>query len=139
MFVSVPLVGAAGLVVVLAGAILLGVGLWRGSIRAAALVVAIAVILIAAAPWLPFLRERLFSWLEQTALPLMERHPWIWTAVFLLVLLPPAWKVAEWVAPRLRRRADQVLLRVRGVRAGRSQEQPLPVEGGRTQPPLPTG
>jgi patatin-related protein len=130
MFVSVPLVGAAGLVVLLAGAILLGVGLWRGSIRAAALVAALAVILIATAPWLPFVRERLFSWLQQTALSLMERHPWIWTALFLLVLLPPAWMLTGLVAPRLRGRAGWLRRRRRASDAatdtGATREPPVP-------------
>jgi patatin-related protein len=102
MFVSVPLVGAAGLVVLLIGAILLGVGLWRRATPIAGLVLALAVILIAAAPWLPFLHDRLFSWLEHTALPFIEQHAWIWTALFLLVLVPPVWMLVGWIAPRFR-------------------------------------
>jgi hypothetical protein len=88
MFVSVPLVGAFGLAVLLDGAILLGVGLWRRTIPVAGLVVALVVILLAAAPWLPFGHERLFSWPERTALPFIEQHAWIWTALFLFVLVP---------------------------------------------------
>jgi patatin-related protein len=102
MFVSVPLVGAAGLVLLLAGAILLGVGLWRRVTPIAGLVVALAVILLAAAPWLPFLHDRLFSWLERTALPFIEQHAWIWTALFLLVLVPPVWMVVDKIPWRRR-------------------------------------
>jgi patatin-related protein len=91
MFVSVPLVGAAGLVLLLVGATLLGVGLWRRAIPIAGLIVALVIILLAAAPWLPFLHDRLFSWLERTALPFIEHHAWIWTALFLFVLVPPVW------------------------------------------------
>ena len=53
MFVSLPIVGTAGLAVLLNGAILLGIGLWRRSLYAAGFVVAIAVAFIAGAPWLP--------------------------------------------------------------------------------------
>jgi hypothetical protein len=57
MFVSIPIVGTVGLSVLLTGAILLGIGLWRRSLYAAGLVVAIsAAVVIAAAPWLPYLR-----------------------------------------------------------------------------------
>ena len=94
MFVSIPIVGTVGLVVLLTGAILLGIGLWRRSLYVAGLVVAIAIALIAAAPWLPYLHRHLFSWLEKTAVPFMDHHAWIWTALFLLVLLPPVWMIA---------------------------------------------
>jgi len=40
MFVSIPIVGTVGLAVLLTGAILLGIGLWRRSLYAAGLVVA---------------------------------------------------------------------------------------------------
>jgi hypothetical protein len=108
MFVSIPIVGTAGLAVLLTGAILLGIGLWRRSLYAAGLVVAIAIALIAAAPWLPYLHRHLFSWLEKTAVPYMDHHAWIWTALFLLVLLPPAWMIAgEFTRRRLRQQAAE--------------------------------
>lgn len=103
MFVSIPIVGTVGLAVVLTGAVLLGVGLQRRALYVAGLVAAIALILIAAAPWIPYLHHHLFSWLEKTALPGMDHHAWIWTALFLLVLLPPAWMIAGQFA-RLRRK-----------------------------------
>ena len=108
MFVSIPIVGTAGLAVLLTGAILLGIGLWRRSLYAAGFVVAIAIALIAAAPWLPYLHRHLFSWLEKTAVPYMDHHAWIWTALFLLVLLPPAWMIAgEFTRRRLRQQAAE--------------------------------
>lgn len=110
MFVSIPIVGTVGLAVLLTGAILLGIGLWRRSLYAAGLVVAIIVAFIAAAPWLPYLHRHLFSWLENTAVPYMDQHAWIWTALFLLVLLPPVWMIAgEFTRRRQRRKvAEQV-------------------------------
>jgi patatin-related protein len=108
MFVRVPIVGAAGLAVLLVGAILLGVGLWRRSIYVAGLVIAVGIALIAAAPWLPYLHSHLFSWIGTTFLPFMERRAWVWTALFLLVLLPPVWMLAgEFTRNRLRRRMAQ--------------------------------
>ena len=110
MFVSIPIVGTIGLAVLLTGAIFLGIGLWRRSLYAAGLVVAIIVAFIAAAPWLPYLHRHLFSWLENTAVPYMDQHAWIWTALFLLVLLPPVWMIAgEFTRRRQRRKvAEQV-------------------------------
>ena len=108
MFVSIPIVGTVGLAVLLTGAILLGIGLWRRSLYAAGLVVAIAIALIAAAPWLPYLHRHLFSWLEKTAVPYMDHHAWIWTALFLLVLLPPVWMIAgEFTRRRQRQQAAE--------------------------------
>ena len=104
MFVSIPIVGTLGLAVLLTGAILLGIGLWRRSLYVAGFVVAIAVALIAAAPWLPYLHRHLFSWLEKTAVPYMDQHAWIWTALFLLVLLPPVWMIAGEFTRRRQRR-----------------------------------
>jgi hypothetical protein len=147
MFVSVPLIGAFGLVAVLVGAIMLGVGLWRRAIPVAGLVVALVIILVAAAPWLPFLHDRLFSWLERTALPFIEHHAWIWTALFLFVLVPPVWMLIGEIARRRRAAPDP-------QRAG-PDPRPLPVQpspvvtvteepreitnaGGPQQPSLPT-
>jgi patatin-related protein len=110
MFVSIPIVGTIGLAVLLTGAILLGIGLWRRSLYAAGLVLAIIVAFIAAAPWLPYLHRHLFSWLEKTAIPYMDQHAWIWTALFLLVLVPPVWMIAgEFTRRRQHRKvAEQV-------------------------------
>jgi hypothetical protein len=108
MFVTVPIVGTAGLAVLFTGAILLGVGLWRRSLYVAGLVIAVGIALIAAAPWLPYLHGHLFSWLRATALPFMEHHAWVWTALFLLVLVPPIWMLAgEFTRNRLRRKLVQ--------------------------------
>jgi patatin-related protein len=125
MFVSVPLVGAAGLVTLLVGAILLGVGLWRRAIPVAGLVVALVIVLLAAAPWLPFLHDRLFSWLERTALPFIERHPWTWTALFLFVLVPPVWMLIGEIARR--RRGAAPAPQRPGPVAGPAPVQPTPV------------
>ena len=122
MFVSIPIVGTIGLAVLLTGAILLGIGLWRRSLYAVGLVVAIIVAFIAAAPWLPYLHRHLFSWLENTAVPYMDQHAWIWTALFLLVLLPPVWMIAGEFTRRRQRR--KVAEQVSKVTLGTAVDQP---------------
>ncbi len=111
MFVAVPIVGTIGLAVLLVGAILLGVGLWRRSLYVAGLVIAVAIGLIAAAPWLPYLHRHLFSWLTNTAVPFMDRHAWVWTALFLLVLMPPLWMLAGEFTRRRQRQQQAELMR----------------------------
>ena len=117
MFVSIPIVGTVGLAVLFTGAILLGIGLWRRSLYVAGLVIAVAIGLIAAAPWLPYLHQHLFSWLSNTAVPFMDRHAWVWTALFLLVLMPPLWMLAgEFTRRRQRRTAAEQLSKANPVK-----------------------
>ncbi len=131
MFVSIPIVGTVGLAVLLTGAILLGIGLWRRSLYAAGFVVAIAIALIAAAPWLPYLHRHLFSWLEKTAVPYMDHHAWIWTALFLLVLLPPAWMIAgEFTRRRLRQQAAEQVRKATPVAVTTRPDSGGPGNGG---------
>ena len=131
MFVSIPIVGTVGLAVLLTGAILLGIGLWRRSLYAAGFVVAIAIALIAAAPWLPYLHRHLFSWLEKTAVPYMDHHAWIWTALFLLVLLPPVWMIAgEFTRRRLRQQAAEQVRKATPVAVTARPDSGGPGNGG---------
>jgi hypothetical protein len=57
------------------------------------------VIVVALAGYIPFLATRLFNWLSLTVVPYLQKHPHVWTAVFLLLLLPPvltvAWALGE--------------------------------------------
>jgi hypothetical protein len=119
--------------VLLTGAILLGIGLWRRSLYAAGFVVAIAIALIAAAPWLPYLHRHLFSWLEKTAVPYMDHHAWIWTALFLLVLLPPAWMIAgEFTRRRLRQQAAEQVRKATPAAVTAQPDSGGPGNGGTT-------
>ena len=133
MFVSIPIVGTVGLAVLFTGAILLGIGLWRRSLYVAGLAIALAIVLIAAAPWLPYLHRYLFSWLARTALPFMDHHPWVWTALFLLVLMPPLWMLAgEFSRRRLRLKAAQQLAAATPVNAVVPPVAGGPGQGGPT-------
>ena len=74
--------------------------------------------ILAAAPWLPYLHRYLFSWLARTALPFMDHHAWVWTALFLLVLMPPLWMLAgEFSRRRIRFKAAQQLATATPVNA----------------------
>jgi hypothetical protein len=68
---------------------MLSIALWRATPTILASVVAIVLVLVAAAPWLPWLDVRLFGWLEKSAVPWMREQRWAWSVLFLLVLLPP--------------------------------------------------
>ncbi|GIH20264.1 patatin-like protein [Rugosimonospora africana] len=81
--------GLSGLGLVGAGAVMLAVALWRATPTILASLVAVALVLIAAAPWLPWADERLFGWLQRSAVPWMREQRWAWSVLFLLVLLPP--------------------------------------------------
>ena len=130
MFVSIPIVGTVGLAVLLTGAILLGIGLWRRSLYVAGLVIAVAIGLIAAAPWLPYLHQHLFSWLSNTAIPFMDRHAWVWTVLFLLVLMPPLWMLAgEFTRRRQRRTAAEQMSKANPVKV---VDQPNPDGSGKS-------
>jgi hypothetical protein len=147
MFVSVPIVGTIGLAVLLVGAILLGVGLWRRSIYVAGLVIALAIVVIAAAPWLPYLHRHLFSWLTDTGIPFMDHHAWVWTALFLLVLLPPLWMLAgEFTRRRQRqqeaermRQANPLKLTGELSSNGCVKSEIVEVPAARNSPELPAG
>ena len=130
MFVSIPIVGTVGVAVLLTGAILLGIGLWRRSLYVAGLVIAVAIGLIAAAPWLPYLHQHLFSWLSNTAIPFMDRHAWVWTVLFLLVLMPPLWMLAgEFTRRRQRRTAAEQMSKANPVKV---VDQPSPDGSGKS-------
>jgi patatin-related protein len=81
--------GLSGLALVGAGAVMFSIALWRATPTILASVVAIVLVLVAAAPWLPWLDVRLFGWLEKSAVPWMREQRWAWSVLFLLVLLPP--------------------------------------------------
>lgn len=92
--------GLPGLVLFGAGAMMVSVTVLRRLAAVLSALAAIALLLIAAAPWLPWLNDRLFSWLTRTVLPWMQQQKWPWTVLFLFVLIP----AGSSVLARLRRR-----------------------------------
>lgn len=81
--------GLSGLALFGAGAVMLAIALWRATPTILASLVAAVLVLVAAAPWLPWVDERLFGWLQRSAVPWMREQRWAWSVLFLLVLLPP--------------------------------------------------
>jgi hypothetical protein len=94
--------GLPGLVLFGAGVAMLAFAVWGNLPRIALTVLTAAVALLAAAPWLPWLRTRLFDWLAGTTVPFMRDNKWPWPVFFLLVLLPPVTTLAAALRPRRR-------------------------------------
>ena len=92
--------GLPGLVMFGAGALLLALCIGRTLAAVLQVVVALAVVLLAAAPWLPFLSDHLYSWLDRTFVPWLHRERWVWPVIVLLLLLPPATTVFGWLRRR---------------------------------------
>ena len=92
--------GLPGLVIFGAGAVMALIATWRSVPWVLAGVTAVAVALIAAAPWLPWLDSRLFSWITGTFVPFLKNNKWAWTVFFLFVLIPPVMALAGLVRRR---------------------------------------
>lgn len=82
------LLGIPGLAALGAGMLVVAIATWRSVPRSAGAVLALGLVVIAAAPWLPWLNDHLRSWLQRTAIPFLFRDKWAWPIVFLLLLLP---------------------------------------------------
>jgi hypothetical protein len=92
--------GLPGLAMFGAGALLLALCIGRTMASVLQVVLALGVILLAAAPWLPFLSDHLYSWLDRTLVPWLHDERWAWPVIVLLVLLPPATTIFDWLRKR---------------------------------------
>ncbi|BEP15773.1 patatin-like protein [Acidothermaceae bacterium B102] len=105
--------GLPGLVLFGTGALLLAFCVGKGLPRVLTAALTFAVVLLAAAPWLPYIDSRLYSWMLKTLVPWLHRERWVWPAFVLLLLLPPAMSVVgvrrQLVAAARRRRAAQAV------------------------------
>jgi hypothetical protein len=98
--------GIGGLVATLAGMLLLAICLGPTVVKVAQTLLALAVLLLAALPWLPRIGEPFFSWLSARASwSGVSSARWLWVALLLLVLLPPVTTVVD----LLRRRGRQAV------------------------------
>jgi patatin-related protein len=102
MLTNVILLGLTGLVMFGAGAVLLAFCLGPKTVGVAKLLLVLAVLLLAAAPWLS---TRFFPWLSNTVVPAMGDHPWVWPVLLFLVLLPPLTYLMD-QAKRLRKNSQ---------------------------------
>jgi len=101
---TVNVLSAAGLVAVLAGLLIVAVGAARRIVLALAIVTVAAGAALAAAAYIPLLRDHLFPWLEKTAVPSLAKHPAQWAILVVFVLLPPLWTIAVIIQRVTRRR-----------------------------------
>lgn len=104
---TINVLSAAGLAAVLAGLLLVAVGAARRIVLALAIVTVAAGAALAAAAYIPVLRDHLFPWLEKTAIPSLAKHPAQWAILVLFVLLPPLWTIAV-IIQRMTRRGTKV-------------------------------
>ena len=107
---TINVLSAAGLVAVLAGLLLVAVGAARRIVLSLAVVTVAAGAALAAAAYIPVLRDHLFPWLEKTAIPSLAKHPAQWAILVLFVLLPPLWTIVV-IIQRITRRGTKVLAR----------------------------
>jgi hypothetical protein len=108
LLTHVSWLGFSGLVLIGAALVLLPLAVRVGARDGVALTLAVVLGVIAAAPWLPFLGDRIFPWLSGVAVPAMTTRPWIWPVLVFLVLLPPGTTVLDWVRRRLTARPAPV-------------------------------
>ncbi|MDX6230951.1 MAG: hypothetical protein QOI76_4341, partial [Frankiales bacterium] len=92
--------GLPGLVMFGAGTLLLALCIGRTLASVLQVVLALGVVLVAAAPWLPFLNDHLYSWLDRSLVPWLDKEKWAWPVLILLILLPPATTVFSWLHKR---------------------------------------
>ena len=104
---TINLLSAAGLVAVLAGLLLVAVGAARRIVLALAILTVAAGAALAAAAYIPVLRDHIFPWLEKTAVPSLAKHPAQWAILVAFVLLPPLWTIAA-IIQRMTRRGTKV-------------------------------
>ncbi len=97
---------AAGLLAVLVGLLVVAVGAAHRILLAFAAVTVAAGLALAAAAYIPWLRDRLFPWLEKTAIPSLASHPGQWAILVIFVLMPPIWTVVAMLQTAARRRKN---------------------------------
>ncbi|WP_199515483.1 patatin-like protein [Nucisporomicrobium flavum] len=100
LLTDITLLGMTGVVACTTGALVLALSLGPGAAGALRTLALLAALLLGAAPWLPWLRTRLFSGLD-AAVGAVQDHPWAWPVVLFLLLLPPLTVVAD-LAGKLR-------------------------------------
>jgi hypothetical protein len=88
MLTHITVLGFSGLLAFITGAFVLAISIGRGVVVAVGTLAALAVVLLSAAPWLPWLGDWFFPKLSGTV-PWMRDHSWTWPVVLFLILLPP--------------------------------------------------
>jgi hypothetical protein len=104
MLTKMVLLGLPGIILFGAGTVMVAACIGRTASSALQVVLALTVVLLAAAPWLPWLDKHFFSWLRVTAIPWVQEEKWPWPMLLLLVVLPAITSLVG----RLKQRRDLV-------------------------------
>ena len=100
---TLNVVSTIGLGVVLAGMVLVAAGAARRIGLVVATIALVAGAALAAGGVIPGVRERLFPWLKDDAVPFLAKHPVFWAIVVVFLLLPPVFTLAGFLKPVLHR------------------------------------
>ena len=123
---TVNVLSAAGLAAMLAGLLLVAVGAARRIMLALAISAVAAGAALAAAAYIPFLRDHLFPWLEQTAVPSLAKHPAQWAILVVFVLLPPLWTIVVIIQRVFRKRTKAPARRITTTVIAAAAPEPEP-------------
>lgn len=96
MLTDITVLGLSGMAAFTTGAVVLAVSLGPGVLGVIRTVLLLAVLLLGAAPWLPLLRDHVFTWLRG-GVDLIHDNPWTRPILLFLLLLPPLMLLAELV------------------------------------------
>ena len=107
---TLSVVSTVGLGVVLAGMVLVAAGAARRIGLVLATIALVAGVALAAGGVIPAVRERLFPWLKNDAVPFLAKHPAFWAIVVVFLLLPPVFTVAGFLKPVMHRARRRVTL-----------------------------
>jgi hypothetical protein len=89
---AISVLSAGGVFAVLAGLLLVAVST-RTIVPVLAILAFVAGAALAAAAYVPFLRDHLFPWLQKSVIPGFAKRPAEWAILVLFVLLPPLWTI----------------------------------------------
>ncbi len=93
-------VGLSGAAMLGAGGLLLALSIGDSLAGKLKYVLALALLVLLAVPWLPFLGDHLYSWLTKSLVPWLHREKWAWPVLVLLILVPPATTVLGWLTKK---------------------------------------
>jgi predicted acylesterase/phospholipase RssA len=105
---TLSVVSTVALGVVLTGTVLIAAGAARRIGLVLATIVLVAGVALAAGGVIPAVRERLFPWLKNDAVPFLAKHPVSWAIVVVFLLLPPIFTVTGFLKPVLHRARRRV-------------------------------
>jgi hypothetical protein len=113
LLTDISVLGVAGIIGFGSGALLLAVSVGRKTVGVVQVLLALAVLLIAATPWLPWLHHHVFSWLTDTGVPMIDKYKWAWPVLLFVLLLPPVTALTDLARRRRHAQSTQTDLPAR--------------------------